>query len=81
MPLAVASSLFSWAFLAQLWRIICDVFLMFFLDNLKSDCVLRTLFFNQMVYTYSSTDAGLQQYRGNVFTTNNIVVYCVVSVC
>ena len=21
---------------------------------------------------YSSTDAGLQQYRGNVFTTNNI---------
>ena len=29
---------------------------------------------NQIIWfiRYSSTDAGLQQYRGNAFTTNNI---------
>jgi len=25
------------------WRIFCDVFLLFFLDDFKSDCLLRTM--------------------------------------
>jgi len=36
-----------WFMIAQLWRILCDMFLMFFLDNFKSDCILQTLFLSK----------------------------------
>jgi len=33
---------FSRHLLHSLWRILCDVFSLFFLDNFKNDCLLRT---------------------------------------